>query len=375
VLTRFDDYPIHQTAEPIAHPGTGDRNFYDRYFFNGYSRDADLFFGVAMGLYPNRRVLDASFSVVRGGRQLSLHASRLAPGERGESRVGPLRVLVEEPLRRHRIVVEKNDWGLEADLLFEARTPALEEPRFTYRVGGRVVMDSTRLTQWGAWSGWLALPDQRIPVSPERVLGCRDRSWGVRGVGEREAGAPGPEPQFFWLWAPLHFDDFCTHFAVNEDARGRAWHASGSQVPLLAPGADPAGGDGVVTMASVAHRIRWQPGTRRAAAAELHLCPHAGEPLVIALEPLLCFQMLGLGYLHPEWGHGLWKGESAQGGEGWRQDALAPLDPRHLHVQALVRARCGAREGLGVLEQLVIGPHAPSGFTGLLDGAAERTPG
>ena len=40
MLTRFDDYPVHQTPEPVAHPSTGDRNFYDRYFFNGYARTA-----------------------------------------------------------------------------------------------------------------------------------------------------------------------------------------------------------------------------------------------------------------------------------------------------------------------------------------------
>ena len=36
-LSKGDDYPIHQTPEPVAYAGT-DRNFYDRYFFNGYSR-------------------------------------------------------------------------------------------------------------------------------------------------------------------------------------------------------------------------------------------------------------------------------------------------------------------------------------------------
>jgi hypothetical protein len=29
----------------------------------------------------------------------------------------------------------------------------------------------------------------------------------------------------------------------------------------------------------------------------------------------------------------------------------------------------GRREGVGILEQLVLGPHAPSGFTSILDGA------
>ena len=48
MLTKADDYPVHQTAEPIAHAGT-DRNFYDRYFFNGYSADGSVFFGTALG--------------------------------------------------------------------------------------------------------------------------------------------------------------------------------------------------------------------------------------------------------------------------------------------------------------------------------------
>ena len=64
MLTRGDDYPVHQTAEPIAQVATGDRNFYDRYFFNGYSRDGELFFAAALGVYPNRGVMDAAVSVL-----------------------------------------------------------------------------------------------------------------------------------------------------------------------------------------------------------------------------------------------------------------------------------------------------------------------
>ena len=46
--------------------------------------------------------------------------------------------------------------------------------------------------------------------------------------------------------------------------------------------------------------------------------------------------------------------------------------PHHLHVQALskvtYRNAAGARQvGRGVLEQLILGPHAPSGFEEILD--------
>jgi hypothetical protein len=372
MLSRFDDYPIHQTSEPVAHASTGDRNFYDRYFFSGYDRDGALFFAVALGLYPNRRVMDASVSVIHDGVQHSLHASRLAPTERGETTVGPITVDVLEPMRRLRVRVGPNESGIAGELAFHARTQPVEEPRFRRLSEGRVLMDSTRFTQFGSWEGALEVAGQRMPLSRARILGCRDRSWGVRSVGERESGAPGPPPQYFWLWAPLQFDDCCTHFDVNEDAAGSRWHAFGSLLPALSPEAPPdAALPGAPTeMETVGYQIDWLPGTRRARSARLLLTPAGGSVQEIALEPILTFQMLGIGYLHPEWGHGLWKGESAVAVERWRLDACPPLDPRHLHVQQLCRARMGSRTGIGILEQLVIGPHGPSGFRGLLDGAA-----
>jgi hypothetical protein len=190
-------------------------------------------------------------------------------------------------------------------------------------------------------------------------------------VGERETGAPGPAPQYFWLWAPIQFEDCCTHFDVNEDETGGRWHAFGSVLPALPPdaAADAPLPEPPTVVARVEYALSWLPGTRRARDARLTLVPARGASLEISLEPLLTFQMLGIGYLHPEWGHGLWKGELAVAAERWRLDACAPLDPRYLHVQALCRARMGTRVGVGILEQLVIGPHAPSGFAGILDGA------
>ena len=67
-LSKGDDYPIHQTPEPVAYAGT-DRNFYDRYFFNGYSTSAGdtSFFATAFGVYPHLNIADAAFVVVRNG--------------------------------------------------------------------------------------------------------------------------------------------------------------------------------------------------------------------------------------------------------------------------------------------------------------------
>ena len=50
---------------------------------------------------------------------------------------------------------------------------------------------------------------------------------------------------------------------------------------------------------------------------------------------------------------------------------LNAVSPENIHVQAMCDAMLttskGQEQGQGVLEQLVIGPHAPSGFTELMD--------
>jgi len=371
MLSRTDDYPVHQTPEPVAHPGTTDRNFYDRYWFNGFARDGEFYFGIALGVYPNRSVMDASLSIVRDGEQHAFHASRRVPADRTETRVGPFSVQVEEPMRRLRVRLDPNETGIECNLVFTARTATIEEARTTLRRGERVFMDTTRFTQFGSWSGEVSAGGTRTAVTPETSRGVRDRSWGVRPVGEPEPSAPAGPPQVFFLWAPLHFDDVCTHFGLFESERAERWHDDGMIVPAYAsPDGIPGIEDpGIRHMSSLDHAIVYEPGTRRLRSAELTLNETGGEAHSIQLEPLLRFQMKGLGYMNAEWGHGFWKGEEAIGAESWKCDTLDPLALDNMHTQTVVRARMGDRQGVGVLEQLCIGPHATYGFESLLDGA------
>jgi hypothetical protein len=122
-------------------------------------------------------------------------------------------------------------------------------------------------------------------------------------------------------------------------------------------------------MAAVAHDITWEKGARRAAKATIRLTPHNGDEVTVDLEPLYNFQMKGIGYGHPEWGHGMWKGEEALNFETYYLSKVNPLDPTMIHIQAICRASMGDRTGIGVLEQAVVGEHRPYGFTGIFEGA------
>ena len=49
-------------------------------------------------------------------------------------------------------------------------------------------------------------------------------------------------------------------------------------------------------------------------------------------------------------------------------DDFDPTEFTSIHVQNVVRATMGDRQGIGVVEQIALGPHHPTGLTGFLDG-------
>ena len=373
MLNKLDDYPIHQTPEPVAHLATSDRNAYDRTWFNGYSSEGTKYFGIGMAIYPHRGVQDCAFSTVEaGGRQHCFFGSRRAPLERTDMQVGPFRIEIVEPLRRTRVILDDNPSGVACDLTFSARTSPIEEARQTMWSGARRSMDATRFDQFGRWSGTVRHPDGEFAVDESVWHGTKDRSWGVRRVGEPETGgAPAAFRGAFFLWAPLFWEDHISHAIFFDGPGGEALVREGIEAPLFASEGDiPKALEGTDTrMATAAHRVTYHPGTRLAASAEIDLIRHSGERRIISLEPTLKFQMKGLGYGHPLWGQGMWKGELATGGESFDPLTHNPLAPENIHVQQVVRASDGSHRGLGVLEQVCVGPYSPSGFVEFLDGA------
>ncbi|MBV8683357.1 MAG: hypothetical protein JO111_10815 [Caulobacteraceae bacterium] len=364
-LTKGDDFPIHQTSEPIAYSGT-DRNFYDRYFFNGYAPDeGGDFFAVAFGVYPHLNIADASFCVIRDGVQTALHASRWLNMERMDLSVGPIRIEVIEPLQRLKVIVDAPDKGLKAEIVFEGRAFPVEEPRFIRRIGPRAMMDYTRLTQNGRYKGWIELDGQRRSV--DGFVGTRDRSWGVRPIGARDPqeAAPPAAPQFFWIWGPSSFETGSFFFHTNDDGAGAPWNRRAVWAP------DGADASGLSEFEDTSVDIEWKPGTRHARKAVVRLKDANGERRV-TYEPQYEFFMLGLGYGHPKWSHGSNQGALAVEREDLKLSEVDPKLPHHLHVQALSRVTyedASGRTAVGraVLEQLAMGPHKPSGLTGILD--------
>lgn len=369
MLTRADEYPIHQTAEPIAYSGT-DRNFYDRYFFGALTPDGSTYVAAAFGVYPHLDLADAHVAIVQDGVERCVHASRHLGMERMDLHVGPISIEILEPLKRLRVVLQETE-GLAVDVVFEGRAFPIEEPRFTHRIGPKVFMDLTRLTQNARVSGTIAV-DGRSAALPDGTVGTRDRSWGVRPIG-----APDPQPvadprppQFFWMWSPMNLSDRSVYFHVNHDGLGRPWN---TRSVLCPDGA--AGPEAMTEVALPVMDVTLRPGTRRVERASLTVEPIGAPAVRATFTPGQHFQMRGIGYAHPEWSHGSYHGALAVEYEEIDLAAVDPLALHDLHVQALCSVTV-EEEGrpdeqvAAILEQFFVGPYAPLGLTGIAEPAA-----
>ena len=362
MITGADEYPFHQTPEPMAYAGT-DRNFYDRYFFNGYSSDGEIFFAIAFGVYPNLDIMDGAVSILQGGQQHNFRASKRMQGERSVLQVGPLSIHIEQPLVTSRIVLANNDSGMTIDVTMTARHAPVEEPRFTRRIGTRSLMDYTRMTQNVEWSGFVSVDGKYTELDGRKVRGTRDRSWGIRPVGlpDPQPPAAGGLSQFFWLWNPCNFDDYVAFSHTNDDEHGRPWNRLGAIQEI--------GGE-LIKFEDVEYEYEWEGAASRRIKELRALCQSEQGDAVLTFRPTATFFMPGLGYMHPEWGHGTDHGELAVMHETWDVHQCL-LDPRFLHIQAIcdvtLEFQGKTHQGAGVVEQMFIGPHAPTGMGEGLD--------
>ncbi|MFD1932688.1 MULTISPECIES: hypothetical protein [Nonomuraea] len=344
-LSPLDDFPIHQAPQVMRHVATSDRNFYDRYYFNCHPGTDELMLIVGLGQYPNLGVTDAFACARRTNLHRVVRASRELGSDRMDTTVGPFRIEVIEGLKRLRVILEPNEHGLAFDLTWTGTIPATLEPRHFVRWQERVVFDSVRLAQTGRWSGTIVVGDDEIPV--DGWQGTRDRSWGIRPVGEPEP--PGIQVKnpgtFYWLYAPMQFDDHAILCIIQEDHKGRrvleeavrVWSDGREEEYLGRPGYHPV----------------YAPGTRDVVEATITF-----DKIEVRCTPILPVHlMVGTGYgLEPDWKHGMY-----QGGEPVVQGVTytLPEDAGRMWgmVDAVGRFEYDGQVGHGLFEYWALGPH------------------
>lgn len=363
----LDEYPVHQVPLSMRYAGTSDRNFYDRSYFFAHDRTGDVALVTGLGTYPNLGVIDAYATVRRRDRQITVRTSDALGADRMTQAVGPYRIEVVEPLRQLRLVCDADEHGLGFDLSWDASFPAVEEPSHVMRQNDRILLDAMRFTQVGTWSGTLRIEGEQLAVHPDRWVGARDRSWGIRPVGEAEppgrgAAEPDDRAGFWWTYVPLRFDDFALIVIAHEDGDGtrilsdarRVWPAESGRPPEQLGWPEFA--------------VRYRPGTRHPEVATIELSERGGRRRTLEIETLGSVALsCGAGYPgDPDWSHGQWRGR------GWVEGSVCDMNDPAVAARApfsaidhVCRAVYDGAEGWGLFEHATIGRHAPSGFADL----------
>lgn len=370
-LSPADDLPIHQIAEPIRHVGTSDRNFYDRYYFNCHNEWAegseDPWFIFGLGVYPNLGVTDCFVVVRRGDDHVVVRGSRALGDDRAEMQIGPFRLQVLEGLSRLRISLEPGHGDVSFDLEFTADAPAALEPRHFQRQLERVTFDTQRFVQTGRWSGSITLDDKAFAVTPDSWSGNRDRSWGVRPVGEAEPpgrrAADTDNNSFFWIYSVMRFADFAVVTIVQETRDGQRVMDDSRLI-----WADES--RGVQWLGRVEHDVEFVSGTREPARTTLRFIKPSGATTTVECAPHLAnFLGFGTGYgLEQDWRHGMWQGDEKVEAQRLKVSEIdptmklfCPID--YLATFTMTDADGQTHTGEGLFEFAVIGPHDQYGFT------------
>jgi hypothetical protein len=364
-ISPMDEYLAHQTADTFDYVYTSDRNFYDRYYFNMHSSSDDFFMVAGMGQYPNLGVTDAFAAISHGSNQYVVRASRALGHDRLDTRVGPFTIEVIEGLKSLRLRCDENEWGLSFDILFEGAVPALEEPRSFTRNRSRVMMDVSRYAQVGNYSGQLEVAGQHYEVMPDTWKRARDRSWGVRPVGEREAPGIGIEDLkqgthgFYHNWIPLQLDRGMFKVMYDADYAGNATVQEAAFVPAFgAPGE-------IRKFGTPQIEIDYLSGTREMKLARTLLPDPDGEDLSIKSIPQrTVYLAAGTGYLPSEdWGHGFYKGQNITEGLVFDMSTQQKRSQYSILNETLCRFELSTGEvSYGMHENMCIGVYQPHGF-------------
>ena len=203
---RSTSTPCTRCRCPCAHMATSDRNAYDRCYLNAHDRTGEVFLVTGPGRLPqprrHRRLCHASgvgdtpvhgAHVRRPGRRPHGPAASAPTGSRSSSRCERLRVVLRRRRARRGLrpdldgVVPRRRGTAPRHAPGRARHPR----RPALRPGGDVVGHAARSAATSS------------PSRDDRWVGTRDRSWGIRPVGEPEPpgrAAAEPDEGFGFWW-------------------------------------------------------------------------------------------------------------------------------------------------------------------------------
>lgn len=260
MITANDDFLGHQTSETFSKVATSDTRhaiFTERFWYMGaIAPEGNVVFGLGLGYYPNRRVMDCYAAVSIDNIQHNFRASRQTAVDGLNPAVGPLKIDIAAGLEKHHLVLKKNESGIQLDVTFTGLMHPNDEGREIVERHGRVASDVRRFIQSGRFEGQLSVADRRIDLEPQTCYGFRDRSWGLRSEARTDESTPPVSnfPPILYVFLCAQFETHSLHLFFKEEAPGQFRFISGDETGRI---------DGAPSLPRnvikhIDHDLRWQ---------------------------------------------------------------------------------------------------------------------
>ena len=352
MLSALDDHLGHQLPTTFDHVCTSDPAWMERLWFTLEDVESgEVILDCGLGRYPNKNVQDAFAGIAIGAKQYNVRLSRVLRPDSGRASVGPLSFQVVEGLRRHRLVLEKNESGLSFDIEWQAALNPHEEAHHFRRRGGRVAEDISRYSQMGRGRGVIEVAGRTIRVEPDRWWGQRDHSWGVRAELRTDPTEPAQTriPPLCYNWGIAQFPNYGIHWYFNERAPQDYIYITGEVVNPI--GEEATRGRRIV---GLEHSFEWAPHsavqTLRRAELRFHLADGRSRELEARVLAGRYFLRGGMYGGWRGWHHGDFKGPLHVEHDVWDLADEAFLKRLGTLSDHVVEFREGSDVGYGIME-------------------------
>lgn len=361
----LDEYPIHQAPLSMKHLVSGDRNAYDRCIFHVFDHAGRAVLILGLGVYPNAGVIDAYATLRIGDELLAVRASDALGDDRMNLSVGPLRITVDEPLKRiglHCDADPDDPEGLSYDITWTAEFPAVWEPHHVQRRGTA--------------SCWKAAVSSRPATSPAPSASRARNSPSRRARGPAPATAVGECARSPARTAAGRRRNTAPRASTGSgypsaSRTGSSWSSSRRTPTATAPSTRPSRSSRgrrpqrrPTRLAAHRHPLPPRQPPPRERRRPPHR-PHPQTPRTRRPRPQLLPLAVGAGYPPAaDWQHGTWQGRA------WTDRRAYDLSDPAAHPMAAygvtdhsARFTLDGRVGHGIFEHGSFGRHDPSGFT------------
>ena len=334
MLSPLDDLPIHQVAQPVRQPGTSDRNFYDRYYFNCHPCSDELFLIMGMGQYPNLGVQDAFALVRRGDEHRVVRASRELGLDRLDTSVGPFRVEVIEGLKTLRCTLDAPEHGLSLRPHVDGlragvpgaapRRPQRQRPRLPRRLPAGPARLVVRVRSRSTASATTSRPTTGGGAATARGGSARSasRRRPATWPPSRPSRSAGSTPRSAWRTTPWSSSARSAATAAASSRRPCASGPTAASTTSAVPSTTSSGTPPVPACSASSRRARSASATSRS-----------------TVEPVLPVHIgvgTGYGFDGDGWKHGAYQGDLEVQGKVW--DLVDRRGPRR-HVRHRRRRR------------------------------------